>query len=227
MMNSIIRIHFIAFIILLFLNTNSFGSKNKWDKNKSDWSKLMKATYCKKYDKMKTLIQKGADVNYHAKSGLSALSISIRVQDSLAVSILFESGKILYDKDENLVMLASSYPNSWIVKKLIENKFPIKKIEEHNYTTLMEACSYSSKETVEYLIQQGEDVNAQHSDKMSPLMFAVGSGKPDIVSVLLKYGADKDISDSHGKKALNYLDNIPERIGVSEQKKKEIRELLK
>jgi ankyrin repeat protein len=222
------RKSFICIILLILISPLSFASKQRWDDNKSDWSPLIKAVYKGEYKKIESLIKNDVDLNYHTKSGLTALSVSIRKQDTIAFDLLLNSGKIIKNDSQNLVMLACDYESLWIVKKLVANNYPIKNLEPQMYTPLMAACSFGSKEIVKYLIELKLDVNAQRKvDNMVPLMFAVGSGQPEKVKILLANGADKNMMDKNGKKAIDFIDYIPERMGISEKTKNEIRELLK
>ncbi|MBK6607793.1 MAG: ankyrin repeat domain-containing protein [Leptospiraceae bacterium] len=55
-------------------------------------------------------------------------------------------------------------------------------------------------------LKMGAFVNVRDKDGKTPLMFAVNSGKPDIVLLLILYGAGSDfaIRDYDGKTALMY-----------------------
>ncbi len=215
------------FLILIVLCSNlSVASKQEWDSDKSDWSKIMLATYKGNYKRMEKLIQKACEVDYSTKAGVTALIIAIRKQDLKATNILLNTGKIDVKNYNNVIRLACLYQNVEILKLLVSYKFPLK-FDEANSSPLIAACSFGSKEIVEYLISIGANVNIQAEiDGITPLMLAVGGGEIEKVKILLRNGADKNIKDKNGKTAIGYLENIPVRFNVTEGIKDEIRKLL-
>lgn len=218
------RIIYIIFAVLL--SYYCFATKDKWDANKKDWSKLMIATYNSNHKKMIKLLAKQIDINYSSIRGLNALSIAIRKQDTMAMNILFHSGRLLKDSSENLIMLACSYKSVEVLKILVEQNYPIKN-NINGHSPLMTACSFSSKEIIEFLINKGANVNEKREvDGMTPLMFAVYNGNVDKVKMLLNNGADKKIQDKNGKIAVEYIANIPVWLKVKEIDKWEIKYLL-
>ncbi|MFD0862375.1 ankyrin repeat domain-containing protein [Sungkyunkwania multivorans] len=74
---------------------------------------------------------------------------------------------------------------------------------EAGYSPLTLACYYNNVEVASYLIAHAEDING--SSKMgTPLMAATYKGDVEIVRMLLKKGADPNISDPNGTTALIY-----------------------
>lgn len=72
-------------------------------------------------------------------------------------------------------------------------------------TPLMEACRSSNYEAVKILLEHGADVNARDYCGETPLIYVVkaeGYGQLEIVKLLLKYGADKNISGRYSGTAL-------------------------
>lgn len=216
----------IIFILLIILTEfNCLASKDKWDSNKKDWSDLMLSVYKGNYKKMLKLVSK-QDVNYITAKGLNALEVAIRKQDTLAMNILFNCGKLQKDTSENLIMLACSYQNLSVVQILFNQHYHL--INNTNgYSPLMSACSFRSKEVVNLLIEKGSNINQQRNvDGMTPLMFAVYNGKIDVVKLLISKGVNKDIQDKNGKKAIEYIHDIPNWLKVKEIDKQEIKYLL-
>jgi ankyrin repeat protein len=220
------RIKLITTVLFILFTFNLVGSKNKWDSDKSDWTILMKAVYKGHHKKIKKIIVKDVNVNYCTKSGLTALSIAIRKQDTISVKLLLNSNKISIDSSGNLIMLACNYKSVQVVKILHSHNFPIKDYD-NGFSPLMAACNFGSKEIIQYLIENNSNVNSKREiDGLTPLMFAVGSGDLEKVKLLLSKGADKNAKDKNGNNMAYYLNNISSRLNAKEEDIKKIRVLL-
>ncbi len=55
---------------------------------------------------------------------------------------------------------------------------------------LLDAARDGDLGKVQNLVEEGADINAQNSNGLTPLMFAIGSAHSDLVKLLLKLGAD-------------------------------------
>lgn len=87
-------------------------------------------------------------------------------------------------------------------------------------TLLICAAQYCRYEAMEFLVQQGLDVNAQNYDGESALMMVgyYNKGNIDkILDFLIKNGADVDIVDNNGNTGLMHLASRPQIIQNSEQ----------
>ena len=69
-------------------------------------------------------------------------------------------------------------------------------------TTLMYAAARGKKKAVQFLLQQGADIN-KTSPSGAALHAAVSSNQSEIVEILLENGADIDVTDDEGWTALN------------------------
>lgn len=75
---------------------------------------------------------------------------------------------------------------------------------DHNRTALLNAAHCGAKETVNMLIGAGADINAQSIGGFTALMFAIIKEHKYIAMVLLKHGADPNISNDYGDTALSW-----------------------
>lgn len=220
------KISILCLLILMFNPYFSFSSKEKWDSDKSTWTAFMKATYNGNHEKMIKLISRGCNVDSCSKNGNTALTIAIRKQDSIAIKIILDTKKVIASDYVDLVHFSCAYSNVSIIKMIIDYGFPLI-LNNTKKPILMYACNWGKTEVVEYLISMGCSVNIQRDiDGITPLMSAVGSGFYDKVQLLLQNGADKNIVDKNGKKAIDYLKNIPPRFNVTEETKNAIQKLL-
>ncbi|MEI6346846.1 MAG: ankyrin repeat domain-containing protein [Bacteroidota bacterium] len=216
----------LCLFFLIFNPFSSFSNKEKWDSDKSTWTAFMKATYKGNHKKMIKLISKGCDVDSCSKNGNTALTIAIRKQDTIAIRIILDTKKVIISDYSDLIRFACTKSNVPIIKMLKDYGFPLN-VNNTKTAVMKSACDWATVEVVEYLISIGFTVNIQRDiDGMTPLISSVSIGSYDKVKLLLKHGADKNAVDKNGKKAIDYLDNIPPRYNVTEETKKSIRKLL-
>ncbi|KAK6184410.1 hypothetical protein SNE40_001934 [Patella caerulea] len=101
------------------------------------------------------------------------------------------------------------------VKKVLEAEKGVINKEVSGRKPLHFAADYGQSEIVEYLIQNGADVNACDIHGISPLLAAVWEGHSECVKILLQKGASKNGKSPDGT---SYLDCA---------EKQEIKDLLK
>jgi ankyrin repeat protein len=140
--------------------------QNKADpnlKNKYGETPLMLCTG--DLDKMKLLLQYGANINDTSQSGNNALMVAC--------------------------IAGSSYT---IVKWLIDNGANVKAKRWGGETALMRASQYCDSMTIHLLLSKGLDIN-EHPWGFTPLMYAARSANWPAIFCLLNNGADANISD--------------------------------
>jgi ankyrin repeat protein len=143
--------------------------------------------YAIKYDKfdlIQAFINAGADVNEKnvEKLGLTTLNYALRNnREGYLIYYLNESGSDIFYKNEN------------------------------KQTSLMIAAKHNNHiDIIKYLLRKGLDVNAKDTLGKTPLFYALENdmeNKEEIIIELLKNGADKNIVDRKGNKAVDYTDN--------------------
>jgi len=79
-------------------------------------------------------------------------------------------------------------------------------VDYDNNTPLHLAASHNHAGAVEYLLENGADVNAKNSVGMTPLHVAVKQGFIDVVKALLSYKPDLNIKDSRGWTPLTWAE---------------------
>lgn len=169
------------------------------------------------------LIENGADVN--CNDGLTPLSITYnsKVDNWHAVSqILIENGASLdyitdYSGGKSSVLqdIVHNRPGASLSGYEPDSKeevikafnYALEKINHNNVNwmrVLQHSVSNDRIEIVKLLLDQKYcDVN-DTSVGMTALMFAARDSTPEMVQVLLDYGADKSIKSSNGKTAYDY-----------------------
>ena len=83
------------------------------------------------------------------------------------------------------------------VRYLIEvEKVSVNAQDEHGYSPMHAAASYSSLTIIEYLVSHGADVNIRDEDGDTPLLV---SETPEVFEALVAAGADPNAVDAQGK----------------------------
>ncbi len=170
---------------------------------------------------IEVLVENGADVNLGARFKPLSLTYNQKPKNWYAISLfLIENGASLDYESHNLhenvlTDIVGHRPGSMTVKYGLENSSEV--ITAFSYA--LENCEQSSInwmrvlqhsvtndriEIVTLLLDQGYcDVN-DTSVEMTALMFAARDSTPEMVQLLLDYGADKSIKSTDGKTAYDY-----------------------
>lgn len=101
------------------------------------------------------------------------------------------------------------------VKKNLSTKDNVNRTLANGRTALHIAADCGHKELMEYLIDEGAEVNAVDKHGITPLISACGEGHIACVKLLLEKGADKNQKGPDGVLPVDYTDS------------KEIKALLK
>ena len=221
--------YLLTIIYFVFLFQNSFASKEYYDLCKKDWSPLMRAIYKGNNIRVARLIKNGANVNFTTPNKkcmwiLTPFDIAIRKNNLIAAELLLKTNKIIPDDH---MIIASRSGSAEMVELLIKFGANPNYFNE-DYAAIIEASSGGSIDKLKCLLDYGANCNLIIGEnKISPLMCAAAYGNISKVKLLLDYGANKYHIDIDGKTALNYLDYIHQYDNISEEVKKELKDLLK
>jgi len=190
-----------------FLEEN--GAKEFIDKKKAEelGQELIKECGQEKinFEKVKELINKGADIEAKNNDGKTSLMIASNNGHSEVVKLLLEKGADIEAKNENgrtSLMMASHKGHSEIVKLLLENGANIEAKNVNGETSLMYASSNGNSEVVKLLLEKGADIEAKENDGYTSLMWASHNGHSEVVKLLIEKGADIEAKGSDGKTSL-------------------------
>lgn len=125
---------------------------------------------------------------------------------------MFRNVKPEDEISEKLINYSRDFPDKFI-SPLLEKKADVNYQDEFGRTPLLQACRYNTIEVVRLLLEQKANINRQ-VDKVgeesslhvgdTALMWAAATGNVDIVSELLKYGADINLKNMEGNTALTF-----------------------
>jgi ankyrin repeat protein len=149
-------------------------------------------------DEVKTLLDKGANINARDSKGQTALIWGIQNID--IVRLLIEKGANVnaYDKDGRtaLIQAVFSYSGSLSILRL--------------------------------LIEKGADMNVRDEYGNTALMYGVSSPKADVVRLLIEKGANLNVTDKLGlNTALSLAQFFAKGKSFGPQKQKEIEEIVR
>jgi len=105
--------------------------------------------------------------------------------------------------DSSALITAVACEKQNCVKTLLENKANINLADNRGITPSMHLLSKSNKNSsvptiLEYLLQEGNDVNSVDSDGWTALMYAARNGHSDYIENLYKMGADLNFKNKEG-----------------------------
>ena len=191
---SIVIIFFTA--TLAFSNDNFFGAVHKGDIN-------LVSQYLKN----------GININIQDNKKRTALMIAAYNNDVKMAKLLVENGADVNIQDENLnspFLYAGARGLLDILKLLYKKADTINVLNIYGGNALIPACEKGHLETVRFLLEN-TDIDVNHVNKLSwtALLEVVILGNDsynyvEIVKLLLKHGADKNIKDNRGNDALYY-----------------------
>jgi uncharacterized protein len=167
---------------------------------------LSEAAFMGRLDKVKQLIEEGADVNGNAESGLTPLAGAANYGHFSVVQFLLENGAVptITDKEgKNALEEALKAAQPKIVRLLIPrfDRGELKK--RYDWSDLVLSLWTGGKDQVSEL-GQPEALDNQDRLGITPLMVAAGVGQAEAVEQLLKRGANWKTASPEGVTALHW-----------------------
>jgi len=163
-------------------------------KNKNEITPLMIAAKEGNLDALKCLIKNGANHREKDISGRIALIYAIIQTHYTAERLKINDANILTNYGIRSIkfdtLTAKSY-NLGVIKELINvDKATINELDAFKNTPLMYAAICGDKHMVQFLLDNGAEVDSKNSYNMTPLMFASICGNIEVVELLLTKGSD-------------------------------------
>jgi len=173
---------------------------------------LLQAAASGDTNRIRELIQQGADVNVRDKRkwstyGFTPLMWAAMEGHLTAVKLLLESGAEVDARDEQdratALIRAADNDRTEAGKLLLDRGGDADVRDRHGYTALMGAAEHGNSPMVRLLLEHGAEVNAKHKgDGTDALMLAADEEQLEVVKILLEAGADPRAADSDGRTAL-------------------------
>lgn len=169
---------------------------------------LMAAARKADNDRIRALIEQGADVNRPNRNGgtpimYAALSgrpetVSLLIQNQAHVNAVAANGW-------TALMIASVKGHAEVARLLLAHGADANRSDVYSWTPLMRAVRERRLQTVRLLVDNARtDVNQRGENGITALHLAVVNGDGDTVKLLLAGGADPRIEDNSGRNALDF-----------------------
>jgi ankyrin repeat protein len=172
-------------------------------------------------DKMKLLLDRGANADARARDRFSALLVTAQYPNSVdAMNLLLDHGaKVRLPKGQgapyfnaNAMFLATFSGNAGIVARLAREGEPVddkmNTLGMSPSTPLLFLATTHRVDSVRALLDAGGRVDETDPDDITPLSWAAISNRVDMARLLIKRGADVNHVDSHGMTPLLYAASI-------------------
>ena len=166
-------------------------------------------------ERVRTLIDEGADVNAVNQYGISILMQATRkTHPNLEIiNLLIDKGADvdaidLWKQSVLINTISTIHPNPEVINLLIDRGASVNTIDQHGNSVLINAVLtvFPNPEVINLLIDRGANVNTIDRHGNSVLIKAVSTvlSNPEIINLLIDRGADIDAIDQYGNTASYY-----------------------
>lgn len=170
-------------------------------------------------DKIKNLVEGGADVNARGARGINPLFFALREQEYEAFVALLQLGadpNQHWESGTTIMHLAAKFGDHRYLSAAIEYGGDINvKNSIDSKTPLFDATTPQAKESVDFLLGVGADPNVQDGQGYTPLMQAAMYRQYDVVYKMLVRGADWTIRARNGTSLGGFM-KTDRRVGGTE-----------
>ena len=147
-------------------------------------------------ERVRVLLNQGADANEAQGDGMTALHWAAENGDPAMAGILIQAGADLEATTRiggyTPLLLASRNGSATVVESLVDAGSDVQATTAMGGTTSLHfAAAIGSAQAASALLDHGADVSGRESAwGQTPLMFAASAGRVDVLAVLLDHGAD-------------------------------------
>ncbi len=201
------------------------GARTEW-RNLSGSTPLFLAAESNRARAVRLLVERGADVNALGRTGVSVLAAAAYNGNDRLVQLLLENGADPRTQDatgKSPVVYAAARGFTALVRALIDRGIDVNARYGGDLTLLMWAAGHANDvpvseglATVDHILGRGARLNEVDDRGRTALMIAAELGRAEIVRLLLRNGARRDLKDKDGKTALDLAAN--EETSASLQK---------
>lgn len=210
---------FLFTIILITPGINSFANQNKDinARNSLGRTSLMSAAYAGNKEKVKSLIEAGADLHILDNQKLTALILAAHKSHDEIVELLLEAGaKVrLWEKGLRSTFFYADKSNAKLMNLLANAGADVNEKGSDLRTHLMKACLDGKVDIVKGLLSvKTIDIEASDRNGQNALIYAAYNGHSKVIKLLINAGANIHKVDKAGNNAIylairgGHLDSI-------------------
>ncbi len=173
---------------------------------KLDRTLLHLASEAGEFDKVKLLLDRGANIEVQDKFGYTPIFLATQSGKWSIVKLLLDRGANIDAQDEKgqtLLHFAASGNNLDMVQFLLDRGANIEIQDKLAWTPILYAAQSGKWNVVKLLVSNGAKFNNEITIQGTPLHFAVQEGNLDMVRFLLDEGVDTESQDKDNKKPLH------------------------
>lgn len=161
-------------------------------------------------NKVKLFIERGANVNAKDKSEVSPLLIAVKNRNRNLVKLLIDNGANPKYADYRYIQQNYKFQSGRLklIVDFLNQDLSITNttIADSKRKSVQIAIENNQYETVKSLINNGADINAREPNGITPLIYAIQQKDIKMIELLLKHGADPNVSvDTYGLTALYHI----------------------
>ncbi len=172
---------------------------------------LLRAVRRDDAERVKRLLDGGADANAVNGKGRTALGRAVQRGNKEVVELLLAHGARVGRESGRLseAELAVVTGHREILERFLDEGVDVHEKNPYGQTLLHLAAVDGRVEIIRMLLARGVDPNVRDDSGATPLFHAAGMGWADAVQVLLEAGADADAPEAHG--------NTPLKVAAAEE----------
>jgi len=165
----------------------------------------MSAAYQGNADAVRSLLDKGANVNEKDSAGRTALFVAAQEGHADITQLLIDNGAEINAKKGSgwtILMSAAFFNHADVVRILLDKGADVNSKDSEGGTVLSLSAQEGHADVVRLLLDKCADVNTRDNYGQTPLILASSQGHADIVRILLDKGADVNAGTDKGYTAL-------------------------
>lgn len=211
-----------------YIARSCYGPARSYERmieSEHSYTPLMLASTSHGPDRIKALLELGADVHARTEGGLTALMIASCLGSPENVRVLLEAGADIEARSVNgwtaLIFASGAYyfqNSEWRASEripvLVEAGANLEARSLNGRTALYYAVGAKNLDAVTALLAAGADPNARSSGAWAPVILAGRDGSTEIIEALVAAGADVNARNSGGYTALMYAAGFATRDAV-------------
>lgn len=172
--------------------------------SKKDNEKLVEAAFYGDLQKVRSLMEKGANIDYRHNSWTALLFAAQNGHKEVVKVLLAKGAKIDVQAKDGVTALiqACQDGHAEIVQALLDHGAQIDIQKDDGWTALMVAAQNGFEGIVKALLASGADINHQTKDGWTALILSAQNGHKTVVQTLLVKGAKIDQQAKNGRTAL-------------------------